>query len=178
MAKPPVRKSLSQTKHDNANAMNYYATMAGKPLMDVPKVKRRAPKASNPDKPDEPLEHAEQAAVVSWWWSYAKTKQLDHRLLVSVPNAQALIKFATNPHAFIGYLKAEGMRVGMPDLVLFIRRGIFNGLIIEMKRKTKGVVSDDQTQMIEILQQQGYRAGVCRGADQAIRVMTAYMEGK
>lgn len=127
---------------------------------------------------DEPLEHAEQAAVVSWWFHYAKSKQLDHRLLVAVPNAQALIKFANNAHAFLGYLKAEGMRVGMPDLVLFIPRGIHNGLIIEMKRKTKGVVSDDQTAMIAILSAQGYRAGVCRGADEAIKVMTDYMEGK
>lgn len=175
------RASLPDTLRANKKAMAHYAVLSGRDtpveqaVLNTVKDKiERGPRVRNAA--DEPLEHDEQKAVCSWWFHYSKTKQLDHRLLVAVPNAQALLRFADNPNAFIGYLKAEGMRVGMLDLCLFVARGKYHGLIIEMKRKTKGVVSDDQDAMMGILITQGYLAGVCRGADEAIAGIQSYLE--
>jgi hypothetical protein len=175
------KPSLAEQRRQNLAAMQAMAhsgmSEAGRKNLEELAGMVKPKRTNRPrSETDEPLEHDEQKAVCSWWFHYSKTKQLDHRLLVAIPNAQALLRFADNPNAFIGYLKAEGMRVGMLDLCLFVARGIHHGLIIEMKRRTKGVVSDDQKEMIEILVPQGYRAGVCRGGDEAISVIRDYLE--
>lgn len=180
-ARLSFRASHAENKRAIQSALSNLAAASGMPTpaeqLSIATAKpRRAPnKPRSPD--DEPLEHAEQCAVISWWHHYSKTKQLDHRLLVAVPNSQALLKFANNPAAFINYMKAEGMRVGMLDLVLFVARGCFNGKIIEMKRKTKGVVSDEQREMLWLLSGQGYDTQICHGADEAIAAITQYIEG-
>lgn len=182
--KPAFRPSLSDQRRaslaaQEAMAHNGMSDAAKKHLAEfrasVPVKVVRTKRVRQPD--DEPLEHAEQSAVISWWYWYAKAKQLDHRLLVAIPNGQALLKFADNPNAFIGYLKAEGMRVGMLDLVLFVARGKCHGMVIEMKRRTKGVVSDEQQEILMLLIEQSYMARVCYGADEAIAAIKDYMEG-
>ena len=138
--------------------------------------RRQRERGSNPDAV--PLEHAEQVAVVKWWYWYSKTRGLDYRQLVAVQNAQILFRMAKNPNAVLGYLHAEGMRDGMLDLVLFTGNGEgFNGLLIELKRTVGGVVSDDQNAMIDVLRTAGYRCEVCKGAEAAISVIKNYVEG-
>ena len=171
--KRTFRKSLSQTKHDNAKAMNFYAAMSDKPRMEVPDVITRQRRERDPN--DEPLEHAEQVAVIDWWFHYSKSIGLHPNLLVAVPNAQMLLKYADNPNAAIMYLRREGLRVGMLDLILFVARGEYHGKIIEMKRRTKGVMSDDQKAMVALLVAQGYDATVARGADDAIAQIKNYL---
>ena len=129
----------------------------------------------NPD--DEPLEHDEQAALVKWWFSYSRTLALDHRLLVAIPNAQIMMRFANNAYAFMGYLTAEGFRKGMFDLVLFVPRGYYHGLCIEMKRRTKGILSPEQKEMAEVIGRHGYFCMTCYGADDAIVTIKKYLGG-
>lgn len=170
------RKSLKDQKRDNALAMRYYARMSDKPDPEIPQGSvKRGPRVRKPD--DEPLEGAEQAAVVSWWHHYSKTVPCDHRLLIAIPNAQKLMAFATNRHAFMQSLRNEGFRDGAPDLVLFRPSATFNGLIIEMKRRTKGKVSDVQFAMLDILQESGYCTCIARGADEAIAQIKRYLHG-
>ena len=121
-----------------------------------------------------PLEHAEQVAVVKWWYWYSKTRGLDYRQLVAVPNAQILFRMAKNPNAVLGYLHAEGMRDGMLDLVLFHAAKNYHGLLVEVKRTIGGVVSDDQSTMARILSGAGYLCTVSKGADPAIKLITEY----
>ena len=125
-----------------------------------------------------PKEHAEQAAVVKWWYWYAKTKGLDYRQLVAVPNGQLLFRFASNPNALLGYLHAEGVRDGMLDLVLFVRRYDCGALLVEMKRTVGGRLSPDQYEMAGVMNKAGYRCFVASGADHAIKIITGYCEGK
>ena len=69
-----------------------------------------------------------------------------------------------------------GLSPGFPDLFLFVPVAPFSGLAIEMKTSI-GKVSDAQEWWIERLQEQGYDARVCRGAEQAIDVILRYLRG-
>lgn len=81
-------------------------------------------------------------------------------------------------------LKRQGVKKGVPDMVLPIPRGPWNALWIELKRpsikpktkKGKGGVSDDQERWHKALRSNGHAVYVCYGADEAIKVLTAYLE--
>lgn len=168
----PARKSLKDQKRDSALACNVWSPVA----LDIPagSVKRQ-PRKVNPDA--EPKEHDEQKALVEWWHSYSRALGLDWRLLVAVPNAQMLLWSSNNPNAVVNYLLSEGMRRGMLDLILFLPRGQYHGLLIEMKRRTKGVVSDDQRTMARVIGEQGYYCQFCYGWDDARITVEKYMRG-
>lgn len=170
------RKSLKDQKRDNALSMRYYARLSDKPDPEIPEGSvKRGPRVRNPD--DEPLEGAEQAAVVSWWYHYSKTVPCDYRLLIAIPNAQKLMAFATNRHAFMQSLRNEGFRDGAPDLILLMPSGTYNGMLVEMKRRTKGVISPVQQEMLTITEAQGYKSVIARGADEAIMHVKRYLHG-
>lgn len=71
--------------------------------------------------------------------------------------------------------KAMGTLAGFPDLFIFIARGGFNGLFIELKA-AKGVVSENQKVMLERLDKQGYKTAICYGFDEAIKTIKDYLE--
>lgn len=71
--------------------------------------------------------------------------------------------------------KAMGTLAGFPDLFVFIARGGFNGLFIELKA-AKGVVSENQKVMLERLDKQGYKTAICYGFDEAKQAITDYLE--
>ncbi|MCQ2975158.1 MAG: VRR-NUC domain-containing protein [Bacteroidales bacterium] len=67
---------------------------------------------------------------------------------------------------YMAKLKATGLSVGFPDLEILIGNGIT--LYVEMKRTKGGVVSEAQKKWIEWLNENGYNAKVCYGAEEAI----------
>ena len=75
-------------------------------------------------------------------------------------------------------LKAEGVKRGVPDLLIFDefcdyrKPGIYNGLAIELKDGKKGVVSADQKRWMERLRECGWRAEVCRSGDEVIALLS------
>ena len=71
-------------------------------------------------------------------------------------------------------LKDLGMSPGFPDLVLFVPRGGYHGLAIEMKTQT-GRVSELQELWLDRLADQGYRTAVCRGSESAIDTILRYL---
>ncbi|MFA9487094.1 MULTISPECIES: VRR-NUC domain-containing protein [unclassified Moraxella] len=81
--------------------------------------------------------------------------------------------------------KLLGTKAGFPDLFLFIPKGGYHGLFIELKTpkgKTKngktrqaGKVSDNQEMMIDRLNAVGYKAVVVYGANEAIDEIKAYL---
>lgn len=72
-------------------------------------------------------------------------------------------------------LKKMGTKAGFPDLTVFLARGGYFGLYIEMKRERGGTTSREQRQLIERLQRQGYLCAVCHGTMEAIKVLKTYM---
>lgn len=71
-------------------------------------------------------------------------------------------------------LKRQGVKAGVPDLVIPCARCGYHGLYIEMKTKT-GRISDKQKEWLKLLRKEGYAAYVARGASQAIELIDHYM---
>lgn len=115
-------------------------------------------------------ESEEQTAIIEW------ANIMQHRvpelaLLYHVPNGGSRNVIEAKR------LKAQGVKSGVPDLVLPVARGKYHGLYIELKTP-RGRVSDTQKQWLEALRNQGYAAIVCRGADEAIAMIAKYLAGE
>ncbi len=74
-------------------------------------------------------------------------------------------------------LKAMGVRAGVPDLFLPVKRGLWSGLFIELKFG-KGKASDKQTDWGRFLQTQGFGFAVCIGWIEARDMLIKYLEWK
>jgi hypothetical protein len=148
-----------------------------------------------------PREHDEQRTVIDWAnWASHQTPEL--RLLFAIPNGGWLVggdvKEISIPFKdeegeipfrdeegetkslrfkIAAKLKAEGLKVGVPDLCWPIARGGYHGLFIEMKRREGGVPSKEQKWWIDHLAEQGYLARVCYGSQQAIETIQKYLAG-
>jgi hypothetical protein len=116
-----------------------------------------------------PSEHEEQCAVVQWWDAWAPAHGYDRRLLFAIPNGSN-----KSPAARMKFQR-EGLRAGVPDLMLSISRMDFHGMFIEMKRVRGSVTSDDQLEYGNLLVKRGYRVALCHGADAAIKVIEDYL---
>lgn len=68
-----------------------------------------------------------------------------------------------------------GVRRGFPDLVLYLPRHNFTGLVIEMKSSKGGRVSEEQTNWMAWLKECGFDCHVATGLEQSIRVFDEYM---
>jgi len=82
-----------------------------------------------------------------------------------------------------GALKAEGVRSGVSDTFLAVKRGEYSGLFIEMKKPSekpvkatsKGGVSDEQRSFGEFVKSQGFGFVVCYSWIEAVENLTAYL---
>lgn len=73
-------------------------------------------------------------------------------------------------------LKQQGVKAGVPDLVLPMACGGFFGLYIEFKATVDpAAVSASQAACIRRLNEQGYLAVVCRGHFDAMEQIRAYL---
>lgn len=123
-----------------------------------------------------PLEHDEQVRVFGWaQWQHWQGVAIGN-FLAAVPNGSALTKRG-GVCIQSAKLKAEGVQVGFPDLMLLLPSKGKHGLFIEMKRRDKRVsrVSKEQLNWIDRLNQAGYQAQVCYGSDEAIAVIKDYL---
>ena len=119
-------------------------------------------------------EDSEQTALFCWvalnLQAYPDLKWLFH-----VPNGGQRSKREG------GKFKAMGVKPGVPDLFLPIKKGHWSGLWIELKRQkfknTKsGGISAPQNEWIEHLQSQGFGAIVCYGWEEVRDVLIQYLE--
>ena len=94
-----------------------------------------------------------------------------HRLIYHVPNGGHRVK------AVAAKLKGQGVKAGVPDLVLPMARGGYFGLYIEFKAKPPydAAVSPTQDAYLQALNDQGYLAIVCRGSIDAVEAIRAYL---
>lgn len=122
-------------------------------------------------------EAQEQEALIRW----ARLSAGRYRglaLLFAIPNGAYLQGDARRRTAQWARLKAQGAREGVSDLFLPVARGGFHGLWIEVKspRPHPSRVSDAQREWMEEMAEQGYRAVVCYGAEEAMREIRGYYE--
>lgn len=127
-----------------------------------------------------PLEHDEQVKVIEW----LEGQEEMARLLRSRNLRPILFSAIANGHyqqskKQINKLHAEGMRSGVPDLLLIVPPERAKGgkrlmVWIEMKRRQGASVSDSQQQWIEAIEEiEGGNIGafVCYGCDEAIDIL-------
>lgn len=124
--------------------------------------KTKAPRAKPTDR-----EGQEQAALM---------REIELRypevfeLIYHVPNGGHRVK------AVAAKLKAQGVKAGIPDLVLPMARGGYFGLYIEFKASFEPApVSTSQKDCLRRLNDQGYLAVVCQGHFDAMECLRAYL---
>uniref|UniRef100_A0AAU6VZX3 VRR-NUC domain protein n=1 Tax=Pseudomonas phage Pavpe01 TaxID=3138545 RepID=A0AAU6VZX3_9VIRU len=136
-------------------------------------------------------EHGEQAALFCWAAAVANIgidPRKDVMKMYAVPNG------GKRDPKTAAMLKAEGVRVGVPDVCLPVPvfadaggphykhfhetqpfGGVLVGLYIEMKKVKGGSLSDDQKERIDALRADGYAAVRCNGWLEARDVVVAYL---
>lgn len=114
-----------------------------------------------------PKESQEQTYLFQWaMWSAQKFPELD--LLFHVPNGGRRDKREATS------LKRQGVKAGVPDLVLPVARNGYFGLYIELKAG-KNKTSEEQNKWIKQLKEQGYFVTVCYGWQEAKEVLEQYL---
>lgn len=73
-------------------------------------------------------------------------------------------------------MKAEGVLAGLPDLTIAKASKGFHGLYIEMKNGKKNNPTDAQKDFMSRLNEEGYKAVVCRSFDEFVQIVTEYLE--
>ena len=132
-----------------------------------------------------PTEYQEQCRIFEWARLMVSTGQEPRLRLLRAGMEGVRLTIGTRVKA-----KRAGMDSSWPDLTLFVpktatiypdprRHIVFHALLIELKRVKGGMVSPEQRAMHYLLMDQGYEVCVCRGADEAINTIKAYlgMEG-
>jgi hypothetical protein len=71
--------------------------------------------------------------------------------------------------------RSLGVKAGIPDLCLPFARSSYHGLYIELKRQSGGSTSDAQRFWLHLLNENGYKAVVCKGAEEAKKVVMEYL---
>jgi hypothetical protein len=113
-------------------------------------------------------EHQEQKNLFEWA-ELASGRHPELALMFAVPNGGARNIVVAKK------LKAEGVKAGVPDIILPVARKRFHGLAIEMKRMAGGRVSDDQLFWLDALTEQSWLAVVCKGWEEAVAVIDGYL---
>jgi hypothetical protein len=71
-------------------------------------------------------------------------------------------------------MKRTGYVKGFPDLFIYEPRSTFYGLAIEMKKEKGGIASPEQKRWQEQLRNRGYCSYICKGSEEAIKVIDEY----
>ena len=112
-------------------------------------------------------EAEEQMAVIKWA-ELMSNKHTCLKWLYHCPNG------GSRNVAEAANLKRMGVKAGVPDLCLPYPSNGFHGLYIEMKTD-KGRLTAAQRDYLEWLNLNGYKAVMCKGAQEAIDVLWNYV---
>jgi len=74
-------------------------------------------------------------------------------------------------------MKRTGYVKGFPDIFIYEPRGSFFGLAIEMKKEKGSTASPEQKRWQEQLRNRGYCSYICKGSEEAIKVIDEYFNG-
>ena len=124
-----------------------------------------------------PTEYEEQCAVIRWARMMARQEPRLFLLHGDSSGVRVPIGCAVK-------MKKAGAIKGWPDLFLAAPMIYWNGtemveyhgLFIELKRRKDAVVKPEQVEIHRLLREQGYKVDVCRGSDEAIKVIKDYLK--
>lgn len=110
-------------------------------------------------------EHDIQVALMRWM-------RLQHRKAYKVTYATPNAAKRTPRQG--AYMKAEGLKSGVPDICIPIPRKGFGALYIELKREG-GKLTDNQAEWLDNLNEAGNMAVLCVGFDAAKDTINSYL---
>ena len=117
-----------------------------------------------------PREAATQTALFDWaGWARSKYPDLD--LLFCIPNGMPL--HGPQRFAVINWMKAQGLKPGLPDVCLPVGRGGYFSKWLELKIPG-GRVSESQAIWIDRLRRAGASVSVCESYEQAVTDLEIY----
>jgi hypothetical protein len=113
-------------------------------------------------------EQQEQCAFASWF----RVQYPQHAKLMNI------VSIGENVGARrMSMLKRMGLSPGYPDIMIFLPRDGFHGMLIELKT-SKGRLQKNQVEIHEILKAQGYFVVTCYGWGDAVEATKRYIDGK
>ena len=115
-------------------------------------------------------ESGHQEALFSWA-AYRTGLMPELQYMYHVPNG------GKRDAATAVALKRQGVKAGVPDIMLPAARAGYHGLYIELKRQRGGRKSDHQSEWLDALSAQGYKAALCYGWEQAAGTIIEYLTG-
>ena len=115
-------------------------------------------------------ESGHQEALFNWA-AYRTGLMPELQYMYHVPNGGKRDK------ATAAVLKRQGVKAGVPDIMLPAARAGYHGLYIELKRQRGGRTSDHQSEWLDALSAQGYKAALCYGWEQAAGTIIEYLTG-
>lgn len=118
-----------------------------------------------------PTEAQEQRALFMWC-AYNRQKYPETEMLFHIPNGGSRNKIEAHN------LKLQGVKPGVPDLMLPVPRGCHHGLFIELKRTKGGRASEEQLVWLRSLNRLGYKAIICHGWAEAAEAIKEYLGEK
>ncbi len=118
-------------------------------------------------------EDGAQAALFCWA-ATARQTYPELRYMFAIPNGGMRNIIVASK------MKATGVKKGVPDICLPVKRGNYSGLFVELKRpesvgKREGITSDEQIDFMIFLQSQGFLCIVCVGWEMARDAISAYL---
>ena len=124
-------------------------------------------------------EYSEQAALFAWC-ALNVGKYPDLKWYHSIQNEEKSGSAIRGNRS-----KISGTKKGVSDTCLPVKRGVYSGLYLELKRvslkpkkKGKGGVSDQQLEFGAFVQSQGFGFVVCYGWEEAVKIIIQYLEQK
>lgn len=126
-------------------------------------------------------EHEEQAGIFQW--AEAKSRECPELAwLFAVPNGtfygneMTTIRGKPVPRRLLQAqrMRREGLKTGVPDMILPIPRKPYHALFIELKVKPNKP-SEEQMAWLNFLNAQNYRAEWCYGQDRAKEIICEYL---
>jgi hypothetical protein len=127
-------------------------------------------------------EAAHQTALFAWAaWNVKHAPEL--KWLHHIPNGGIRGDDAQSRAIRGGQLKAQGVRSGVADVCLPVKRGQFSGLYVEMKKPaekpvkatSKGGLSEDQIEFAKFVRNQGFMWQVCYSWNEAADLIKNYL---
>jgi len=116
-------------------------------------------------------EHGHQAAVCQWVVLEGRHRFPNMDMLFAIPNG------GDRRPSVGATLMAEGVKKGVPDLMLPIPVGLYPGLFIEMKRPD-GRIRPDQIEWHQKLRSQGYAVVEAFNWMSAVKALIDYYNGR
>lgn len=117
------------------------------------------------------IKESEIQKMVFQWATLQQGKHPFLELMYHVPNGGSRhILEAVN-------LKKQGVKSGVPDIVLPVPKGGYHGLYLELKA-LKGKLSDSQKEWLTKLDKQGYKTEIAYSFDEAIDKIKKYIESE